>query len=66
MPGFTVLKLYQLYCQCGKIFVGHRLSTYRKLKSCIKAATSVQFFNFFGAASIQVRLLFEGGLYAMF
>ena len=34
------------------------------VKSCIKAAAWMHFFNFFGAASIQVRLLFEGGLYA--
>ena len=31
---------------------------------CIKAAAFVQFFHVFGAASIQVRLLFDGGLYA--
>ena len=36
------------------------------VKSCIKAAACVQFFSFLMRASIQVRLLFEGGLYAMF
>ena len=34
------------------------------VKSCIKAAADVQFFNFFDASSFQVRLLFEGELYA--
>ena len=38
-------------------FVKSRIST---------AAAYVQMFQLFGAASVQVRLLFEGGLYAMF
>ena len=39
------------------------------IKSCINAVAGVPFFFFFfafNAASIQVRLLCEGGLYAMF
>ena len=43
-------------------------STHRNshtVKSWIKAAACVQFFNFLGVASIQVQFLFEGGLYAM-